>query len=92
MPEKEGLEPIRAMPLKFPNIKLISISGGGFIPLENYLAIARGLSATYTPKQPINHADLLAVVEDQSNQVRFKDSIKNCLDLQALIADQDKKI
>lgn len=59
MPEKEGIETIREIHTKYPNIRIIAISGGGKISPENYLNIAKKMGAETAFKKPIIMDDLI---------------------------------
>ncbi len=59
MPEKEGIETIRDMRKRFPDIRIIAMSGGGVIGPESYLKIAKSLGATKTFVKPIERRVLL---------------------------------
>ena len=64
MPEKEGFETIRELKRDFPEVKLIAISGGGFIGAEPYLKIAEGLGVTHNFAKPIEREELLDAVQE----------------------------
>src|SRR5512133_2810605 len=53
MPEKEGLETIFELRKKYPNLKIIAISGGGRISPDGYLPGARLLGANLTFSKPL---------------------------------------
>jgi CheY-like chemotaxis protein len=53
MPEKEGLETIFELRRKYPNLKIIAISGGGRISPDGYLPGARLLGANLTFSKPL---------------------------------------
>ncbi len=59
MPEKEGLEVVRELRRDFPHIKIIAISGGGYIGPEDYLAIAQKFGAHATLTKPFTREELL---------------------------------
>ena len=63
MPEKEGIETIRDLRRKFPQVKIIAVSGGGRIGPDSYLKMAKGVGALRTLKKPVNRTVLLETVE-----------------------------
>lgn len=64
MPEKEGIEMIREFRRDFPEVKIIAMSGGGFIGPETYLKIAKGMGAMRTFAKPVGREELLeAIIE-----------------------------
>lgn len=64
MPEKEGLETIRAIRKDNKNIPIIAISGGGKIRPENYLKIALQFGADYAFQKPFDKGRFLAAVRE----------------------------
>jgi len=64
MPEKEGLETILELKEKFPEIKIIAISGGGRIGPEEYLPMAKMLGAHRTLAKPFGRDDLVRTVKE----------------------------
>ncbi len=62
MPEKEGFESIVEIRRNYPNLKIIAISGGGFIGAENYLKLARKLGAHLTMEKPIRMEELKSAI------------------------------
>ena len=62
MPGKEGLKTIMELRREFPSVPIIAISGGGQIPAEEYLYLARRFGAAYTFIKPISPQELLAAV------------------------------
>ena len=63
MPEKEGIETIRELIKGYPNIKIIAISGGGYLlGAEDYLHMAKLLGAQGTLTKPIEREKLLKTV------------------------------
>lgn len=64
MPEKDGFEVIRALKSSFPNVKIISISGGADVmPKSDCLRVAKALGADVVVAKPFNRAQLLAAVD-----------------------------
>ncbi len=59
MPEQEGLETIRKLKEKTPDIKIIAISGGGVGGADSYLHLASKLGANLTFVKPVEKNDLL---------------------------------
>lgn len=62
MPEREGVETIRAIRAASPNTPIIAMSGGGSAGAMLFLDIADKLGATRTLPKPIRNAELLATV------------------------------
>ncbi len=63
MPEKEGIETILELRSKYPNLRIIAMSGGGRLHAEEFLMVARGLHIVGTLKKPFQLQDLLDMVE-----------------------------
>lgn len=64
MPEKEGIEVIREFRRDFPEVKIIAISGGGYVGPQTYLKIAKGMGAMRTFAKPVGRGELLDAVHD----------------------------
>jgi DNA-binding response OmpR family regulator len=64
MPEKEGLETIRAIRKTNKIIPIIAISGGGKICPEDYLKMAQQFGADYTFQKPFNRDRFLGAVRE----------------------------
>ncbi|EFK97689.1 Transcriptional regulatory protein yycF [sediment metagenome] len=62
MPEKEGLETIRELRKKYPDLKIIAISGGGRIGPEGYLPGAKIFGANAVFQKPFIQKDFLETV------------------------------
>jgi DNA-binding response OmpR family regulator len=62
MPEKEGLETIVEMRKKYPDLKIIAISGGGRISADGYLPGAKLLGANMVFQKPLIQKDFLEAV------------------------------
>ena len=66
MPEQEGLETITKLRERYPETKIIAISGGGvktnYMP-KDILEIARDLGANKVMAKPLNIPDLLNAVK-----------------------------
>ena len=63
MPEKDGLEVIRAIRRDLPAAKIIAISGGGKIGRRNFLAEAREFGADETLLKPLDRSKFLESVK-----------------------------
>jgi len=64
IPEKEGIETIIELRRDFPEVKIIAMSGGGYIGPEDYLKMAKGLGAKCTFSKPIKREELLKAVRE----------------------------
>ncbi|HPG37760.1 MAG TPA: response regulator [bacterium] len=64
MPEKEGIETIIELRNEFPNVKIISISGGGRISPTDYLTMSKKLGAVKSFTKPFERKKLLKAVEE----------------------------
>ena len=64
MPEKEGIEIIRELRSDFSEVKIIAISGGGSVGINNYLDIAKMLGAQFTFKKPFRREEFLEAVRE----------------------------
>ena len=50
MPEKEGIETIFEIQRDYPEVNIVAISGGGLLPPEEYLSLAKGMKIAGTVK------------------------------------------
>lgn len=66
MPEKEGLETIRELRKNYPEVKIIAMSGGGFIEPQRYLNLAAKFGAERIFTKPIELEELLMAVKELS--------------------------
>ncbi|MDY6971932.1 MAG: response regulator [Thermodesulfobacteriota bacterium] len=64
MPEKEGVETIMELKKKFPDIKIIAISGGGRMGPEPYLRMARSTGAMRTLAKPVDREEMLRAIRE----------------------------
>jgi DNA-binding response OmpR family regulator len=62
MPEKEGMETIIELRKKYPDLKIIAISGGGRISPEGYLPGAKLLGANMVFQKPLIQKEFLEAV------------------------------
>ena len=60
MPEKEGLETIRELRQRRPDLPIIAISGGGRLVGRDFLDVARKLGAQEALAKPFEPEDLVA--------------------------------
>lgn len=64
MPEKEGLETIIELRKKYPDLKIIAISGGGRIGPDGYLPGAKLLGANAVFTKPLMQKEFMQAVAD----------------------------
>ncbi|MCK5296317.1 MAG: response regulator [Alphaproteobacteria bacterium] len=64
MPEKEGLETIKELRAHYPDIKILAVSGGGQITMENVLKIAGIFGADMVLKKPFETDVLLEKIKE----------------------------
>ncbi len=62
MPEKEGLETITEVREKYPQIKIIAMSGGGKTGRMNFLQMAKELGASAVIDKPFDPSELIQTV------------------------------
>jgi CheY-like chemotaxis protein len=62
MPGKEGIQVIKEMKRDQPDLKIIAISGGGYVSASKYLDSATDFGADLTLNKPLSRADLLKAV------------------------------
>jgi len=74
MPEKEGLETIFELKRKYPELKIIAISGGGRIGPDGYLPSAKLFGADMIFQKPLIQKELLQAVSILLNETRGKNS------------------
>lgn len=63
MPEKDGIQLMNEIRRKYPRVRVVAMSGGGHVPRDQYLRIARGLGADAVLEKPFHNDALLEVVE-----------------------------
>ena len=64
MPNKEGLELIQDVKAINSSVKVIALSGGGVVTIDDCLAFADGFGADRVFAKPIKPQDLLATVKE----------------------------
>ncbi len=62
MPEKDGVEVICKAKEKYPQLKIIAISGGGRISAHDYLKIAKQLGANSILTKPFSSSELISEI------------------------------
>jgi len=72
MPEKEGLETILELRRKYPELKIIAISGGGRIGPDGYLPSAKLFGADLVFQKPLIQKEFLLAVSILLNETRGK--------------------
>ena len=72
MPEKEGLETIFELRRKYPELKIIAISGGGRISPDGYLPGAKLLGADMVFQKPLYQKEFLQAVTLLLNKSKGK--------------------
>jgi CheY-like chemotaxis protein len=63
MPDLDGIELVRAIRRRHPNLRVLCISGGGREPDMDYLPLARKLGAQTVLHKPFTPKQLLEAVE-----------------------------
>lgn len=64
MPDKDGIETIVELKKRYPNVKIVVMSGFTSIGGTDYLGVARELGAVTTLKKPFDPAELSKVVRE----------------------------
>jgi len=72
MPEKEGLETIFTLKKKYPDLKIIAISGGGRIGPDEYLPVAKLLGASAVFQKPLIPKEFMQTVTDLLEGIKDK--------------------
>lgn len=62
MPDRDGLQVINELRRKFPDVKIVAMSGGGHIPREQYLRIAKGMGAHVQLEKPFTNEQLVGTI------------------------------
>jgi DNA-binding response OmpR family regulator len=70
MPEKEGVETIIEAKNRWPNLKVIAISGGGRLAPDDFLRLAKMVGADATMKKPLNFKEMLTRIDGLLNPVQ----------------------
>jgi DNA-binding NarL/FixJ family response regulator len=72
MPDKEGLETIFELRRKYPELKIIVISGGGTVGPEGYLPSAKIFGANIVMQKPLVLKEFLQAVSLLLNETDDK--------------------
>ena len=64
MPEMDGIEFTSRLGQQVPGVKIIAISGGGYLDKHKVLEMARNLGMARTLAKPFTRDDLLAAVRE----------------------------
>ncbi len=64
MPEKEGIELIMELRRFDPEVKVIAISGGGYVDGSTYLKIAKAVGANGILAKPFKAEELIVLIEN----------------------------
>jgi CheY-like chemotaxis protein len=62
MPGKEGLETIIEAKARFPDLKILAVTGGGRLGSADLLSVAREVGADQCLAKPIRNHDLVTAV------------------------------
>ncbi len=62
MPDKEGVETIMEIKARWPELKIIAISGGGRVGPDDFLHLASMVGADATMRKPLNFKDMVGIV------------------------------
>lgn len=63
MPERDGIQVINELRRKYPEIKIVAMSGGGHISRDQYLRIAKGLGAHALLEKPFLNQELIDAID-----------------------------
>ncbi len=70
MPDREGVETIIEIRARWPNIKIIAMSGGGRMDPDMFLNLANTFGADALLKKPFKLADLLVLLSPAPNALK----------------------
>lgn len=63
MPQRDGVEVLRAAKQRWPDLPVIAISGGGWIGAGELLGMAERLGADLVLQKPVRRDDLISAVD-----------------------------
>jgi CheY-like chemotaxis protein len=64
MPGADGVEAMVRLRQEFPNLRVVAVSGGGFLDREHVLDLAQRLGADRTLTKPVNKKILLTALNE----------------------------
>lgn len=70
MPEKEGIETIRELRLTDSNVPVIAITGGGPMPPDRLIEVAKNLGANAGLSKPVDPDELTELVQKLITEYR----------------------
>jgi len=76
MPVKDGLDTILELKKKAPGLPVIAMSGGGRIPKERYLEVAKYLGNTKTLPKPFSRDEIVTMVKEHLASGEFSEGIE----------------
>jgi CheY-like chemotaxis protein len=62
MPDRDGLELIGELRRRYPETRIVAMTGGGRIARDRYIDMAKGIGAHELLRKPFDRAQLLAAV------------------------------
>ncbi len=68
LPDADGVETIARLIRAFPDVRVVAMSGGGFVSKQTTLDLARRLGARRTLSKPFSRQELLEVVREVLGQ------------------------
>ncbi|SHL30354.1 Response regulator receiver domain-containing protein [Desulfatibacillum alkenivorans DSM 16219] len=68
MPVKGGIDTIQEFTEKYPGVKIIAMSGGGFLEAEDHLTIPQRMGIVHTFAKPLEREKILTAVKDLLDQ------------------------
>ena len=71
MPRRDGLQTIQEIRTRWPALKIIAISGGGFLNAELYLDLSVKLGATLALEKPFSCDELLTAMKGVLARVKM---------------------
>lgn len=72
MPQRDGVEVLRTVKKRWPDLPVIAISGGGWIGAQELLGMAERLGADQVLTKPVRRDDLLKAVDTALQDVAHR--------------------
>lgn len=63
LPQKDGIELIGQVKQKYPNIEIVSMTGGGRVSVESIVSMLEVIAPKYILKKPFKVSELLAILD-----------------------------